>query len=228
MSYRLGEEERSLLRLIIESQAYRQLMAVNILGHSLKYVTDLESKIAIGEELTASMRLFRQVRGLYNDLGWVGIESAVRDRMQRIPYPESRLEFGLCRFLCNSAQAVAMRAYTESKSPEFADIASACLDSMRTNPLEEEVGFREYCQEEPHLPQARQWLERWLGVALLSFGRPGTPRDLRAVELGLRTQHAADMAGDFMASIEPFLAECRLERPDVAALGVELPPGVTS
>ena len=83
MTERLSEEQRALLRRIVEAQAYRRLQSLNILGHCLKYVVDLETKMRIGEELDASLRLFREIRALYNDLGWRDIEGAVRDRLDR-------------------------------------------------------------------------------------------------------------------------------------------------
>ena len=76
----LDEETRTLLRRIVESMAWRQVALINALGHSLKYVTDLEAKLAVASELDLSLRLFRQVEEVYRELGWADLESVVRDQ----------------------------------------------------------------------------------------------------------------------------------------------------
>ena len=99
MKKRLDEEARTLLRRIVESQAHREIMSINMLGHCLKYVTELETKLRVAEDLNLSLRLFREVQALYADLGWQDLDSAVRDRMTELPFPESRLEFGVAYHL---------------------------------------------------------------------------------------------------------------------------------
>ena len=47
MSKPLDEEGRILLRRIVESLAWRQIAAINILGHGLKFVLDLDSKLRV-------------------------------------------------------------------------------------------------------------------------------------------------------------------------------------
>jgi len=49
------EEARGSSRRIAEAHAWRQLSAVNILGHCLDFVTRAASKILVAEELPASV-----------------------------------------------------------------------------------------------------------------------------------------------------------------------------
>ena len=60
-------------------------------------------------------------------------------------------------------------------------------------------------------------------VCLLSLGRPRTTRDQRAVELGLRTQRAAEVVRGFLDDVEPLRVEAGLVMPSLDRLGVELP-----
>ena len=169
-----------------------------------------------------SLRLFREVRALYRELGWRGVEEAVRDRMRRIPYPESRQELDTCRVLLVRADRVAMESYRESKCAPLAAIARTALDMLADGCGEEEERLAEFCREPGHRPQAQEWYARWLGVALLSFGRTRTPGDDRAVRLGLRARGSAEMIDEFLASLADLVAQCGLERPNVEALGVEV------
>lgn len=219
----LDEEGRVLMRRIVESQAWRQLAAMNILGHCLKYVTRVESKELVAEELHTSLRLFREVRALYGELGWTDLVAAVRDRLERVPYPASRLEFGICRYLCDQAEHVAMESYVDCALRPFAAIARSYLESTRALVPDGDRVFVEYCAEPGNRPHAQELYDRWLGIALLSFGRPGTAGDRRAVALGLRSRRAADMARSFLDEIEPYRVRCGLRQPGADALGIELP-----
>lgn len=219
----VDEEPRTILRRIVESQAYRQLVAMNIRGHALKFLTDLESKTRVAEELHENLILFREVQALYRDLGWEDIEAAVHDRMDRIPFPSTRLEFGLCRRLFRVAQVCAMRCYVDCSNGAFAAIARSYLASGLSEDTREEEIFTEYCTESGHRPHAQEMFNRWLPVAVLSLGRPGSRNSSRAVELGLRTKSSGEMISDFLKELEPFAERCGLDFPNLAAQGLELP-----
>lgn len=222
----LTEEGRTLLRRIIEQQAWRQVASMNILGHGLQFVTRIDTKVVVAEELAESLRQFQQVRGLYRGLGWTDLERVVREKVDRVPYPSSRLELGICRTLCDLAEIVAMRAYRECAVPEFALIARTCVETMRRLAPEGDQIFVEYCLERGNRPHAQQLFDRWFGIALLSFGRPDTAGDRRAVELGLRSKGAAELIREYVAELDPFRVECGLAWPAPDSLGLDLPAGV--
>ena len=50
---------------------------------------------------------------------------------------------------------------------------------------------------------AQAAFERWLAVALLSFGRPGGDGNRLAIEAGLKTRDSAEIRRDFLADVEP-------------------------
>ena len=86
------EETRNLLRLIVERQASRQLMVANIRAHGVKFVQGLEEKLQLSEDLNCMLRTYREIERLYLGLGGEDLPMAVRAKMERIPYPASRLE----------------------------------------------------------------------------------------------------------------------------------------
>jgi 1,2-phenylacetyl-CoA epoxidase catalytic subunit len=219
----LEEEGRAILRSIVEKQAWRQLVAMNMLGHCLKYIPEIETKLLLAAELDTNLRLFRELQRLYRELGWTDIEQAVRERIDSVPYPGTRLEYAIGRHLCELAERTAMRAYVDSASANFAAIARSHLDASWPREEVELGGFAEYCQDAANRPHAQQLLARWLAIALRSFGRPGSRGDARAVALGLRDRHNEQMIREYLKELEPLLRRCGLFLPGAETLGLVLP-----
>lgn len=221
----LDEESRNLLRRIVERQAYRQLMAANIRGHGLKFVTDIEEKVALARDLESSLSVLHAVEGLHARLGGSDLSSAVRNQMERVPYPASRLELAICLALCDRAERIAAAGYVGSKSEEFAAIARALLAVDRTATRKGEELFSGFCAEAGNRPAAQAMFTRWVTITVLALGRPGTPGDARAVALGLRTKRCADSVREYIAELQALLPSFQLALPELESLGVELPAG---
>jgi 1,2-phenylacetyl-CoA epoxidase catalytic subunit len=206
-----NEEARAILRRIVESLAWRQLAVINILGHGLKFVTELDVKQRVVGELDRALALFQSVHSLYGELGWTDIESAVRDRATDVPYPESRLEFGVAYYISGLTEEVAMQSFVESAYAPFAAIARKHVEAAAQRP--EPSRFLEYCEEPSNRPHAQQLLDRWVLAARRSFGRADSPHDQKALELGLKNRRAAELDRVFCARLQPFLARCGLALP---------------
>jgi len=219
----IDEESRSLLRRVVERQAYRQLMAANIRAHGLKFVPEVEVKIPLVQDLEHSLRILREVERLYARLGGQDLANAVRAQMDRIPYPSSRLELATCLVLCDRAEQIAAEGYRDSACADFAAIARSLLSMDRTSTREGERLFTEFCSEAGNRPAAQQMFNRWLAIALVSLGRPGTPGDARAVALKLRSKRCADSVREFLAGVKPLVERWQLVLPPATSLGVELP-----
>jgi hypothetical protein len=218
------EESRALLRKIVEGHAYRQLMLANIRGHGIKFLPEIELKIASVERLAHVLPLVHGVAELYREIDGGDVLSAVRDRMERIPYPGSRLELAVCLFLCMRAERYALEAYLDCRvSSALVELTRARLAVVSTEDLPRDPIFVEYCADATHRPHAQQVVNRWLALCLVALGRPGSHGDLRAVELGLRSRRVADIAAEFLAGLKPFFDATGLEVPDADTLGVDLP-----
>ncbi len=219
------EEARGLLRRIVEGQAYRLLMLANIRGHGIKFLPELEDKIAAAERLALSLRQFREVQRLYAALSGGDVISAVRGRMERIPYPGSRMELAVCLFLCERVEREALEAYQKSSASDLAAVARTRLAELSNADLPQDPAFLEFCADPGNRPHAQQQFNRWLAICLLSLGRPASHGDERAVALGLRSRAVTELATRFLDGLAPFLAACSLAIGDAPALGVELPAG---
>lgn len=220
---RLDEEARALLRQIVERQAYRQLMLANIRGHGLKFIADPDRKLRLVRDLEHGLATLERVDALYRELEGASLSAAVAARMERIPYPSSRMELAVCLCVCDMAERVAMEGYTESVSDEFAEIARAMTETEHAATRNAHALFRAFCVDESQRPHAQQMFGRWVLIALFSLGRPGTKRDKRAVELGLRTRSVAEALRLYLRQLEEFMQGCGLRLPDFAGTGVELP-----
>jgi len=209
----IDEESRAILRKIVESLAWRQLASINILGHGLKFVTELDVKLRVVGELDRALELFQSVRGLYGELGWTDLESAVRERADSLPYPESRLEFGVAYYVSGLAEEVAMRAFVESSCAPFAAIARRHVEAAAQRP--EPSRFLEYCSEPGNRPHGQEFLTRWATISRRSFGRADSPHDARALALGLKTRRAAELDAEFCRRLQPLLERCGLVLPQV-------------
>lgn len=219
----LDEEARVLLRQIVERQAYRQLMAVNIRGHGLQYLPSLDDKILFASELDFGLRVLHEVERIHRMLDGEDLYLRVRERMERIPYPGSRLELAVCLAVTERAERVAARSYVDSVCKEFAAVARTLVDASHAASQREEEVFVEYCSDPSNGPRAQEYWGRWLRIALLALGRPGTRGDARAVALRLRSRQCADVLREFVAEIEPLRRSCSLRMPPFDVLGVDLP-----
>jgi 1,2-phenylacetyl-CoA epoxidase catalytic subunit len=222
-SQSFDEEGRGLLRRVIEGQAYRQLMLANIRGHGIKFAPEVEEKLALVRDLDAALLQIREIERLYTRLGFGDVVSAVRGKMERVPYPGTRLELAMCLFLCERVAWHASSAYVDCVQRDFAALARTRLDEGPAPDLPKDPAFVEFCRDATNRPLAQQLFNRWIAVTLLALGRPDSAGDARAVALGLRDKRVAEITSAYLASLAPFLRACQLTLPDAAALGVDLP-----
>jgi 1,2-phenylacetyl-CoA epoxidase catalytic subunit len=209
----IDEESRVVLRRIVESLAWRQIATIDILGHGLKFVTELDTKQRVAGELQRALLLFRHVRDLYGELGWSELDAVVRERGRGLPYPESRIEFGLAYYVCGLAEEVAMRGYLDSTYGPFANIAREHVEAAASRP--EPTRFLEYCSEPSHRPHGQELIDLWVPVGRRWFGRPDSKADARALQLGLKAMSAAQMDKTLCERLAPFLETCGLSLPGV-------------
>ena len=219
----MDQETQALAKRILERQAYRQLMLCNIRGHGVKFVPEVEAKQALADALHQSLAEFDELQQLYADLGHGELVPAVRSKMDRVPFPASRMELAVCLYLCERVQHQALSTFTESTCEELAAIARKRLEANPMRSLPEDGAFLEFCAEASNRPHAQELFNRWLSVTVLALGRPESRADERAVELGLRSRRMSDVARDYIDGLAGFLQAASLSLPDEATLGIALP-----
>jgi len=218
----LDEEAKALLRRIVERTAYRQIMVANIRGHGLKYLIDVTEKTQLVRDLEAGLDILRHVERLYGELDGDGLALSVRDAMDRIPYPYSRLELAVCLSLVGRAERLVATTYFESKSAGMASIARRIHDLERPGTRMLEMQLADFCAEAGNRPTAQQFVNRWIAISLVAFGRPGTVGDQRSFALGLRSKRVDQLVKLFLAEAAPWCGSYHLVLPDVNTLGIDL------
>jgi hypothetical protein len=212
----LDEESRSLLRQIVERQAWRSMVLANIRGHGQKFLPGVGERRAFARDLSYHLETLEAIEELHGRLGGADLYLTVRDRLDDISHPESRLELGLCLLVCELAERVAAEGYLDSRSEDIARLARRSLDAQWDGSMGEKEFLKEFCADAGNRPRAQEILDRWIAIAVRSFGRPGSSGDEQAVALGLRTRSAGDTTRDFLERAAAFAADCALVLPDVA------------
>jgi len=219
---KLGEEALGLMRRIVEANAWRQYLGVNMLGHCLKMMGDLDGKRCVTREIGVCLDFYAELEGAYADLGGHDLDYAVRDRLLNVPMPESRFELGLCRLLTDRAQRIALQSYEGSRCAVFASVAARHLERPALVQAAERERMGEFCSDASNRPRAQETFDRWLSISLLALGRPGSAGDLRAVELGLRSAGSEALVETFLAEMKALAESWGLELPNAERLPVEV------
>lgn len=224
MSAVLDEEAKGLLRRILERTAYRQIMVANIRGHGLKYIVDVAEKSLVVRDLESSLDVLRHVERLYGEFDGNALAMAVRDSMDRIPYPYSRLELAVCLSLVGRAENLVASTYFDSKSEGMSALARRIHDLERPGTRMLEMQLADFCAEPGNRATAQQFVNRWIAIALVAFGRPGTQGDQRSFALGLRSMRVGQLVAQFLNEARPWCESFHLALPDVKTLGIDLAP----
>ncbi len=218
---RLDGESKALLLKILERYAYRQRMVVNVMGHGLKYLPQLEDKRGFLEELDHAFRVLAEIERLYGVFGGAELMMAIRPRMERIPYPDSRQELAIGLALVRRAARISARSFEGCVSKEFEALAKTVL--LGPDNSEEEQRFVEFAQDESNRPQAQKYWDRWLVLGLLSLGRPGAAGDAKALSSGVRTISTDEVVRQFLEECDRLRETCGLQRTDLTGSAVQLP-----
>ncbi len=219
---RLSGEAKSLLLKILERYAYRQRMVVNVMGHGLKFLPKLDDKRGFLEELDHAFHVLAEIERLYGALGGAELMVAIRPRMERIPYPESRQELAVGLSLVRRAATISGNSFLDCVSKDFAALAKTIL-AAPDNSQEEENRFLEFAQDESNRPQAQKYWDRWVTLGLLSLGRPGANGDTLAQSTGVRKLSTTEVVRSFLEETETLRAASGLQRTDLTSSGIQLP-----
>ncbi|MEZ5974970.1 MAG: hypothetical protein R3E96_09065 [Planctomycetota bacterium] len=166
--------------------------------------------------------MLAEIERLYGALGGVELMGAIRPRMERIPYPDSRQELAIGLALVRRAARVSAISFSNCVSRDFAALAKTVL-AAPDNSAEEEERFQEFSSDPSNRPQAQKYWDRWLTLGLLSLGRPGAKGDALAQKTGVRAQSTTEVVREFLEDTDSLRESCGLERTDLTGFGIELP-----
>lgn len=223
-------EYLALVKQMLESQGFRELMAAHLFGHGVKFAPDLPRKRALAEHAVVELNHFAWCAEAYAALGG-DLEAVVGRRLARepdaIPYPQSWLELAVIEFTYHRSADVGLAEYLDCSYEPYRAVVRRVLADEGTG--EEHFGaaaMEEASARPRERATAQELFNRWFAISLLSFGRPGTAKGRQAVEWGLKRREAQEVVRSFVDDLRPTLRRCGLAFPRPEDLGVELPAGL--
>jgi ring-1,2-phenylacetyl-CoA epoxidase subunit PaaA len=217
-----SKEYRAMLSQLIESQAYRELMAAQLFGHAMKHVPGVKNKMMISEHLTEELEHYECTVFLYEGLGG-DVEEAIKPKLARVPYADSWEELGMVQFLYDQAGFWHLKEYEKCSYVPYRKIVGKILEEEAGHEGFGEKMLREWCVEPANRVRAQALFDKWLPIALYSFGRPGTPGNKTAIELGLKSRDSGEVMQDFVNQLKPAMRACGLKFAPRERMDVELP-----
>ena len=225
------DERTAITMSLVESVGVRALGTAHSFAAAIRLAPNLASKKALVEYVWEELRRFESASDLYVELApGADLHAAVHERLAEVPVPESWLEVTVVQFHYDRAGVLQLREIAESSDARVAKLAGKILEGERMHAFlggEGGIALRNMLLGDPdRAPAAQTFFDRWLARSLRSFGRPGTPRSRRAIELGLRRRDSAEVVRDYVAELDPTVKACGLRLPSRENMGLELPPGL--
>lgn len=222
-------EYREMVMQLLESQGFRELMAANVFGHALKFVPNLRYKQLIASHIKEELEHYEEVVALCKGLGG-DLEEVMRKRIESgpvaVPYPESWFELATVQFLYDRAGEFHLTEYRNCSYLPYARIVGKILEEEEGHEGFGEEILKELCRYPEYRKLAQQYFNKWLPVALLSFGRPNTPGNEYCIQVGLKTRDSGEVMQDFLNDIKPTMVECGIKFPPLEEIGIDFPPEV--
>lgn len=225
------DERTEILASQVESLGFRALATAHAFASAMPLAPALAVKKALVEYVWEELQRFETASDLYVEIKpGEDLHAAVRPRLAEIRPPGSWLEMAVIQFLYDRAGVVQMGELAGSSDPRVAKLAARILEGERMHKIMGGEGgnaLRNMIRSDPDTrPRAQDYFDRWLAESLRSFGRPGSPRSKRAMELGLRQRDSAEVMRDYLAALEPIVSACGLRLPSRAQLGLDLPADI--
>lgn len=210
---------------MMQSQAYRELLAAQLFGYGLQFVPELRWLKFMTWHIREEMEHYEDVAKMYADFTGESVEPLVHARLAQKPieFATSWYELAMAQFLYDRGGLWQLREYEECS---FLPYRKTVVKIIKEEKGHQSLGERivvELSRSGQYEALKQSVFEKWLRQGLLSFGRPHTDGARYAVEMGLRKREPAFVMQDFINDIKPAVKACGLAFPSLAAIGIEAP-----
>ena len=218
-------EYRGLIVQLMESQAYRELLAAHMFGYGLRFVPDKWLRFMVWH-IREETEHYEAVAKMYKEFTGQEVEPRVQERLSQkpVPFAESWFELAMAQFLYDRGGFWQLKEYEECS---FLPYRGVIQKIVKEEAGHQELGEKivvELCQSGAHQDVKQPLFEKWLRIGLLSFGRPGTPGNAYAIAQGIKKRDSGACMKEFIADIRPAVDAAGLRFPAPEALRMELPP----
>jgi 1,2-phenylacetyl-CoA epoxidase catalytic subunit len=216
---------------LLRGQAYRERGAAELFEAALPLAPDAAARRRLQGHVAEERAHYARVAAVWSEAfarpaaeldAWVTLRLTERP----LPTVTTWLELAMAQLLFDRAGRFQISEYVDSSFAPYRALAREIVDEERGH---EDAGAalvlallappdaasdRTGAQAAAAHAAAQAAFDRWLPVALLSFGRPGGEGNASALAAGLKKRDSAEVARDFLADLAPTLA----------AAGLALPP----
>lgn len=219
-------EYHAMVKQLLESQGYREVMAANLFGHAMKHIPTLDRKQMVAHQIEEELEHFEEAAKLYQQVTGDELLGAIQHKLERVPYPETWSELAMAQFLYDRAGEFHLREYKTCSFSPYARIVTKILEEEEGHEGFGEAVVLELSKDPQNRAALQELFEKWLAVALLSFGRPGTAGNRFAIAAGLKTRDSGAVMQDFINDIKPTMMTCGLRFPEREKIGIEMPDDI--
>ena len=222
----LDPEARPLLLQMMRSQAFRERAAVRLFEEGLRWAPDAEARRRLLHDRDEERQHYEAVTALWAlcaDRPRAELDAWAGERASghEVPHATSWLDIAMAQWLYDRAGLVQLGEVTALSFQPYARLASSVIADEEGHGLHGLVALGQLAATTPRA-ELEDAFARWLRVALLSFGRSGSPGAARARSLGLRRRDPREVQAAFLRDIQPGMKSLRLAWPSASTLGLEL------
>jgi len=222
----LDPEARQLLLQMMRSQAFRERAAVRLFDEGLRWAPDAEARRRLWHDRDEEQRHYEAVAELWAVCsGRPRLEldawAEERARGSDVPHAESWLDIAMAQWLYDRAGLIQLGEVRALSFRPYAALASSIVADEEGHGAHGLLALRQLAGATPRAALEEAFV-RWLRVALLSFGRSGTPAAVRARALGLRQRDPREVQATFLRDIRPGMSILSLAWPAPSTLGLDL------
>ena len=218
-------EYRKTLTQMMESQAYRELVAGQMFGYGLQFVPELRWIKFITWHVREEVEHYEAVATMYRKFTGQSVEGVVNERLKQkpVPFAQSWFELAMAQFLYDRGGFWQLQEYDQCSYPPYRDVIGKIIEEERGHQGLGEKIVVEQCQSGKYDAVKQPMFEKWLRIGLLSFGRPKTEGNDYAISVGLKKRDSGACMQDFIDDIKPAVKASGLAFPPPEKLEMELP-----
>ena len=218
-------EYRRTLVQMMESQAYRELAAAQMLGYGLQFIPDIKSLKFLTWHVTEEMEHYEDVAKMYQAFTGASVEPVVNARLKDkpVPFAQSWFELAMAQFLYDRGGFWQLQEYEDCSFPPYRKTIQKIIKEERGHQdLGEEIVV-DLCKSGEFEDVKQPLFDKWLRLGMLSFGRPGTEGNKYAISVGLKKRDSGEVMQDFLNDIKSAVKAGGLRFPKPEAIGLECP-----
>ena len=225
MAEQMDDRYRQTLIQMMQSQAYRELAAAQMFGFGLQFVPELKWIKFMSWHIQEEVEHYQDVAKMYQSFTGESVEPWCNDRLKNKPidFATSWYELAMAQFLYDRGGFWQLQEYDNcSYEPYQKTIEKIIKEEAGHQELGEKIVIELTATGE--FENVKQEIfNKWFKQGMLSFGRPNTEGNQYAMSVGLKKRDSGEVMQDFVNDVKNSVRECKLQFPEPAAIGLEVP-----